>query len=185
MAVSFEGVRVDDSYRPSDLHIDIPGSPTIFSRGGTRVVAVGSKNGSFFLLDAHTMNELARRQPLPYRHNDPNQPIPYGGSAGRRRAGESFWRLWLRRSSFQHGRRWRTPAPADSDPVSQSGNVLCNSRRPSGRLPTDGLPTSRVQDEACVIGVLGHRRYTVTCPPRRRINLGGVGTRSASQACLG
>jgi outer membrane protein assembly factor BamB len=39
-------------------------------------VAVGSKNGSFFLLDAHTMNELARRQLLPYRHNDPNQPIP-------------------------------------------------------------------------------------------------------------
>ena len=59
----------DDSYRPTDGDVDVPGSPTVFSRGGTRVVAFGSKNGSFFLLDAATMQVLGggaqRRQLLP------------------------------------------------------------------------------------------------------------------------
>jgi outer membrane protein assembly factor BamB len=58
-----------DSYRPNDYDVDVPCSPTVFSRGGTRVVAFGSKNGSFFLLDAATMQVLdggaRRRQLLP------------------------------------------------------------------------------------------------------------------------
>ncbi len=56
---------VDDSYWPGDLDIDVPGSPTIFTHGGVRVVAFGSKNGSFFLLDPDTLEPVARRQLLP------------------------------------------------------------------------------------------------------------------------
>jgi outer membrane protein assembly factor BamB len=58
-----------DSYRPQDADVDVPGSALVFSRGGQRVVAFGSKNGSFFLLDANTMQVLnggaSRRQLLP------------------------------------------------------------------------------------------------------------------------
>jgi outer membrane protein assembly factor BamB len=54
-----------DNYRPDDDDCDIAASPMVFSRGRQRVVAVGSKNGSFFLLDAATMAPLARRQLLP------------------------------------------------------------------------------------------------------------------------
>jgi outer membrane protein assembly factor BamB len=59
----------DDSYRPGDADVDVPGSATVFTRGGQRVVAFGSKNGSFFLLDANTLQVLGggmqRRQLLP------------------------------------------------------------------------------------------------------------------------
>jgi outer membrane protein assembly factor BamB len=55
----------DDSYRPDDSDVDVPGSATVFTRSGQRVVAFGSKNGSFFLLDANTLAPLARRQLLP------------------------------------------------------------------------------------------------------------------------
>jgi outer membrane protein assembly factor BamB len=62
----------DDSYRPADADVDVPGSPTIFTRGGQRVVGFGSKNGSYFLLDANTMQVLGsgaqRRQLLPRRN---------------------------------------------------------------------------------------------------------------------
>jgi outer membrane protein assembly factor BamB len=54
-----------DSYYPGDADVDCPGSPTVFRRGGTRVVGIGSKNGSYFLLDTGTMAVLARRQLLP------------------------------------------------------------------------------------------------------------------------
>lgn len=55
----------DDSYWPGDLDIDVPGAPTVVRRGTDRVVAFGSKNGSFFLLDPDTLAPLARRQMLP------------------------------------------------------------------------------------------------------------------------
>jgi outer membrane protein assembly factor BamB len=55
----------EDSYRPADADVDVPGAPTIFTRRGQRVVAFGSKNGSFFLLDPDTLAPLARRQLLP------------------------------------------------------------------------------------------------------------------------
>jgi outer membrane protein assembly factor BamB len=55
----------DDSYWPGDLDIDVPGAPTVVRRGSDRVVAFGSKNGSFFLLDPDTLAPLARRQLLP------------------------------------------------------------------------------------------------------------------------
>lgn len=54
-----------DSYRPTDMDVDIPAAPTVFARGAQRVVAFGSKNGSFILLDADTLAVLARRQMLP------------------------------------------------------------------------------------------------------------------------
>lgn len=55
----------DDSYWPGDSDIDVPGSPTVFWLGGQRVVAFGSKNGSFFVLRADTLAPVARRQLLP------------------------------------------------------------------------------------------------------------------------
>ena len=55
----------DDCYRADDADIDVPGSATIFSHAGTRAVAFGSKNGSFFLLDPDTLAVIARRQLLP------------------------------------------------------------------------------------------------------------------------
>jgi outer membrane protein assembly factor BamB len=58
-----------DSYRPKDLDVDVPCGPTVFQRGGERVVGFGSKNGSFFLLDPDTLQVLGggnqRRQLLP------------------------------------------------------------------------------------------------------------------------
>jgi outer membrane protein assembly factor BamB len=57
-----------DNYRPNDLDVDVPCPPTLFDRDdGKRVVAYGSKGGSFFLLDAATMEVLpgGRRQLLP------------------------------------------------------------------------------------------------------------------------
>ena len=55
-----------DSYKPTDSDVDVPAGPTIFTRGSTQVLGIGSKNGSFFLLDPATMSVLARRQLLPY-----------------------------------------------------------------------------------------------------------------------
>jgi PQQ-like domain len=68
---TFQGFHVgaaDDSYHPKDMDVDVPGSPTVFVREGQRVVCYGSKNGSFYLLDANTMQVLGggsqRRQLL-------------------------------------------------------------------------------------------------------------------------
>jgi outer membrane protein assembly factor BamB len=56
----------DDSYWPGDSDIDVPGSAAVYSIGGQRVVAFGSKNGSLFVLDAGDItNVIARRQLLP------------------------------------------------------------------------------------------------------------------------
>jgi outer membrane protein assembly factor BamB len=57
-----------DSYRLNDLDVDVPCPPTLFDRDdGVRVLAYGSKGGSFFLCDAATMQVLpsGRRQLLP------------------------------------------------------------------------------------------------------------------------
>src|SRR3569832_1912468 len=57
-----------DSYWPGDFDVDVPCSPTVYTRsGGQRVVCFGSKNGSFFILDADTLAVVARRQLLPGR----------------------------------------------------------------------------------------------------------------------
>jgi outer membrane protein assembly factor BamB len=56
-----------DSYWPADYDIDVPGAPSVYTiAGNKRVVAFGSKNGSFFVLDAANIsNVIARRQLLP------------------------------------------------------------------------------------------------------------------------
>jgi outer membrane protein assembly factor BamB len=56
----------DTSYRPSDGDIDFGGSAAVFTRNGQRVVAVASKNGTLFLLDAADLSLLGTRQLLPY-----------------------------------------------------------------------------------------------------------------------
>jgi outer membrane protein assembly factor BamB len=56
----------DDSYWPGDSDIDVSGSPTVYWHGTQRAIAFGSKNGSFFVLDAANItNVIARRQLLP------------------------------------------------------------------------------------------------------------------------
>jgi glucose dehydrogenase len=64
-----------DCYRPDDTDVDICGSPTVFVRGTQRLVGIGSKGGGYFLLDAATMAPVARRQVLPYKNDDPTQPL--------------------------------------------------------------------------------------------------------------
>ena len=54
-----------DTYRPDDSDSDVAAGPTLFARGGHRFVALGSKNGSFFVLDADTLAPVLRRQLLP------------------------------------------------------------------------------------------------------------------------
>ena len=54
-----------DSYQPDDSDCDFGGSPTLYDRAGDEAVAIGCKNGSLFLLDADTLECLARRQLLP------------------------------------------------------------------------------------------------------------------------
>lgn len=54
-----------DSYRTDDLDVDTPPSPLLFSRAGNDILAIGSKNGSFFLLDPNSMQAIKRRQLLP------------------------------------------------------------------------------------------------------------------------
>ena len=59
-----------DSYRPDDLDVDTPPSPLLFTHAGADVLAIGSKNGSFFLLDPNSMQAIAQRQILPRRGGD-------------------------------------------------------------------------------------------------------------------
>ncbi len=63
-----------DNYRPDDNDIDVPSSPMLFTHHGVHRLGIGSKNGSFFLLDAATMHVLARRQLLPY--DSAGNPFP-------------------------------------------------------------------------------------------------------------
>jgi quinohemoprotein ethanol dehydrogenase len=56
-----------DNYRPDfDMDVDVPGSPTVFKRVGQRVVGIGTKGGSYFILNAASLAVLDRRQLLPY-----------------------------------------------------------------------------------------------------------------------
>lgn len=56
----------ESSYRPSDIDVDVGGSPTLFTNEqGRRLVALGCKNGGFMTLDAETLEIVALRQILP------------------------------------------------------------------------------------------------------------------------
>jgi outer membrane protein assembly factor BamB len=78
-----------DSYRPNDTDVDVCGSPTIFTHGGKTVVAIGSKSGAVWLLDATNVNNvLARRNMLPYdaiTHAPLPNVDPHAGPS------ENFW----------------------------------------------------------------------------------------------
>jgi outer membrane protein assembly factor BamB len=75
----FEGFfspPASDSYRPNDTDVDVCGSPAIFTNAGKTVIAIGSKSGAFWLLDASNVNNvLARRQLLPY-DSSTSAPLP-------------------------------------------------------------------------------------------------------------
>jgi outer membrane protein assembly factor BamB len=66
-----------DAYWPNEFDVDVPCAPTLYTDAGTRVVAFGSKNGSFFVLDANTLAVRARRQLLA-RINGSGLPGDYG-----------------------------------------------------------------------------------------------------------
>jgi outer membrane protein assembly factor BamB len=54
------------NYRVTDNDVDMGGSPTLLTReDGKRLVGVGCKNGTYFLLDADTLALEAHRQMLP------------------------------------------------------------------------------------------------------------------------
>ena len=80
-----------DSYHPGDSDIDVSSSPTIFWRGPTRALAIGSKSGAFFVLDANTMTPLTTpRNLLPKTGGDgfrgdgsaPLATVDPGGAGG-------------------------------------------------------------------------------------------------------
>ena len=66
---AFFQVPIESNYRESDFDIDIGGAPVVFDLNGRKAVAFGCKNGSFFILDADTLELINRQQLLPY-HND-------------------------------------------------------------------------------------------------------------------
>lgn len=70
-----------DSYYPGDSDIDISSSPTLFTRGHHRVLAIGSKSGAFMLLNAVTMAKLHVRNVLP-RDAVTGGPLPSVDTSG-------------------------------------------------------------------------------------------------------
>ena len=60
------------SYRPSDIDVDIGGSPTLYELDGRKLVGIGCKNGAYVSFDARSFEILAVRQLLP-RHRDGSQ----------------------------------------------------------------------------------------------------------------
>ena len=66
----FTQFPAESSYRPTDIDVDVGGSPTLFTdRAGTRLVGLGCKNGSYMLMDAATLSIVRWRQMLPF-HRD-------------------------------------------------------------------------------------------------------------------
>lgn len=61
-----------DAYAPTDGDLDMSGSPTVYTNGyGDRVVGIGGKSGSYFLLEAEGLNKIAGRQLIPYKDGNP------------------------------------------------------------------------------------------------------------------
>lgn len=81
----FYQVPPESNYRATDMDIDVGGSPTLFNlAGGQRVVGVGCKNGSYFILDADTLAPVTWRQLLPYYKDGSRIPTvdPHGADDG-------------------------------------------------------------------------------------------------------
>lgn len=81
---AFYQVPLESNYRASDQDIDVGGSPTLFNlASGQRVVGVGCKNGSYFILDADTLDEIAWKQLLPYQSGGQIPSVdPHGPNDG-------------------------------------------------------------------------------------------------------
>lgn len=77
-----------DAYAPNDGDLDMSGSPTVYTNGyGDRVVGIGGKSGSYFLLEADGLKKIAGRQLLPYKYGKPitdasGNSINQGGDYG-------------------------------------------------------------------------------------------------------
>jgi outer membrane protein assembly factor BamB len=71
---AFFQVPYDSCYRPSDVDIDLGGSPVLFTLNGQKVVGIACKNGSCFILDADTLKLVRMRQMLPYHNPLPADP---------------------------------------------------------------------------------------------------------------
>ena len=65
-------IPAESSYRPSDIDVDIGGSPTIYEVDGRKLVGIGCKNGAYVTFDAHSYEIVAVRQLLPL-HRDGTQ----------------------------------------------------------------------------------------------------------------
>lgn len=76
----------ESSYRDSDVDVDFGGSPVLFTKNGRRLVAVGCKNGGFFVLDATSLELVRWRQLLPYYNDGRQIPTvdPHVGPADQR-----------------------------------------------------------------------------------------------------
>jgi outer membrane protein assembly factor BamB len=75
--VGFVQFPPESSYRPSDIDVDVGGSPTLFTdETGRRLVALGCKNGGFMTLDARTLAIVKLRQLLPYVAGSQNEQFP-------------------------------------------------------------------------------------------------------------
>lgn len=78
----------NSSYRvdpEGDTDVDVPSSPLLFKLDGKTILGLGSKNGSFFLLDAKTMRLISQRQLLPndaISHNPLPNVDPHPGARG-------------------------------------------------------------------------------------------------------
>jgi len=61
----FFGQTIEHNYRKDDDDVDIGASPMLFNIGDKQILAIGSKNGSFFLLNPKDMSLIKWQQLLP------------------------------------------------------------------------------------------------------------------------
>lgn len=158
----------DDSYWPADMDVDIPSSPTILWRDtNDRVVAIGSKNGGFFLLDPDSLAPIAKRQLLPKaggsglpgdRGTPISSVVPTGGE------GENSWGVFG--TSAVHYR---------------SGRLFVGLGGYSGIADQDKTPFLRALDWntlqdawPTIVGRDNVSRYANTTPPMYTSNEAGL-----------
>lgn len=155
----------EDSYWPGDLDIDVPGGPSVIYRGSDRVVAFGSKNGSFFLLDPDTLAPLAQRQMLP-RVGGSGVPgdrgtgvpaiVPTGGS------GENSYGIFGTPAVHTASGRIFIGIGGYNGMALDAGAEIDSTRSPFIRA----VNWSNLQDAwPTTVGGDGIRRYTVAKPP--------------------
>lgn len=77
-------IPASSSYRPSDIDVDIGGSPTLFELNGRKLVGIGCKNGAYLTFDAMTFEIVKVRQLLPLHRDGTQIPTvdPHGPDDG-------------------------------------------------------------------------------------------------------